>query len=64
MTADSIAGSSDFDKIFENCYAWCSFGLAKDILDCFRKGIFLYYVMLYLFLVLVWKNLKNGPSER
>jgi hypothetical protein len=24
-------GSSDFDKIFENCYASCSFGLAKDI---------------------------------
>ncbi len=24
-------GSSDFDKIFENCFASCSFGLAKDI---------------------------------
>jgi hypothetical protein len=24
-------GSSDFDKIFENCFALCSFGMAKDI---------------------------------
>ncbi len=24
-------GSSDFDKIFENCFASCSFGMAKDI---------------------------------
>ncbi len=24
-------GSSDFDKIFENCFASCSFELAKDI---------------------------------
>jgi hypothetical protein len=24
-------GSSDFDKIFENCFASCGFGLAKDI---------------------------------
>ncbi len=23
--------SSDFDNIFENCYASCNFGLAKDI---------------------------------
>jgi hypothetical protein len=27
----SILGSSDIDKIFENCFASCSFGLAKDI---------------------------------
>jgi hypothetical protein len=26
-----IVGSSDFDKIFENCFASYSFGLAKDI---------------------------------
>jgi hypothetical protein len=26
-----ILGSSDFDKIFENCFASCGFGLAKDI---------------------------------
>jgi hypothetical protein len=26
-----VLGSSDFDKIFENCFASCSFGLAKDI---------------------------------
>ncbi len=25
-------GSSDFDKLFENCYASCSFGLSKDII--------------------------------
>jgi hypothetical protein len=24
-------GSSDFDKILENCFASCAFGLAKDI---------------------------------
>jgi hypothetical protein len=27
---DWTVGSSDFDKIFENCFASCSFGLAKD----------------------------------
>jgi hypothetical protein len=27
----STLGSSDFDKIFENCFASCGFGLAKDI---------------------------------
>jgi hypothetical protein len=26
-------GSSDFDKIFDNCFASCSFGMAKDIQD-------------------------------
>jgi hypothetical protein len=38
------------------------FGLAKDIEDCFIKGIFLYYVAFLSFLVLVLKKLKNGPS--
>ncbi len=28
--ANEKAMASDFDKIFENCYASCSFGLAKD----------------------------------
>ncbi len=39
-----LLGSSDFDKIFENCYALCSFGFSKEIYmqDCFRKGIFLF----------------------
>jgi hypothetical protein len=36
--------SSQFDNIFENSFASCSFGLAKDISDCFRKGSFLYFV--------------------
>jgi hypothetical protein len=36
----STVGSSDFDKIFENCYASCSFGLAKDISDDFGISIF------------------------
>jgi hypothetical protein len=36
---------SDFDKIFENCCALCSLGLGKDIYDCFRKGIGLYFVV-------------------
>ncbi len=27
----STLGSSDFDKIFENCFASCGFGMAKDI---------------------------------
>jgi hypothetical protein len=37
-----LIGSSDFNKNFENCYAWCSFGLAKAtcIYDCFSKGFF------------------------
>jgi hypothetical protein len=33
--------TSDFDKFFENCYASCSFGLAKDIDDC---GVYLFPV--------------------
>jgi hypothetical protein len=35
-----ILGSSDFDKIFENCFASCSFGMAKGIQDYFRKRHF------------------------
>jgi hypothetical protein len=42
---DWALGSSDFDKIFENCFASCSFGLAKDISDYFRKGIFLNFLV-------------------
>jgi hypothetical protein len=38
----TVLGSSDFDKIFQNCYASCSFESAKDLKDYFRKGIFLY----------------------
>jgi hypothetical protein len=30
-TYEWVLGSSDFDKIFENCFASCSFGTAKDI---------------------------------
>jgi hypothetical protein len=48
--AGCTVGSSDFDKIFENCYASCSFGLAKDIKDYFRKGTFLYFVAFLSFL--------------
>ncbi len=40
-----IVGSSDFDKIFENCFASCSFGMEKDIQDYFRKDIFLNFLM-------------------
>jgi hypothetical protein len=43
--ANSRVGSSDFDKIFENCFASCSFGMAKDIQDYFRKGIFLNFLV-------------------
>jgi hypothetical protein len=57
-------GSSDFDKSFENCYASCSFRLAKYLSDCFTKGIFLHFVVFLSFLVLVSKNFKNCPSER
>jgi hypothetical protein len=58
-----IIGHSDVDKIFEKCYASCSFGLAKDLKDCFRKGIFLYFVGFLSFVVFVSNNLENGPSE-
>ncbi len=54
----------DFDKIFENCYASCSFVFAKDMYDCFRKGIFYIFCVFYLFLVLVSKNFNIGPSGR
>jgi hypothetical protein len=33
--ANEKAMASDFDKIFENCYASCSFGLAKDKIRLF-----------------------------
>ncbi len=42
-------GSSDFDKIFENCFASCSFGMAKYMQDYFRKGIFLNFLMVLSF---------------
>ncbi len=49
MLTPLTLGSSDFDKIFENCYGSCSFGLAKDIQDCFIKGSFLYFVAFSIF---------------
>jgi hypothetical protein len=45
-------GCSDFDKIFENCYASCSFGLTKYIEDRFRMGIFLHFVAFLSFWIL------------
>ncbi len=45
VRTSSVIGSSDFDKIFENCFDSCSFGMAKDIQDYFRKGIFLNFFM-------------------
>ncbi len=46
--------------ILPNCYASCSFGLAKD---CFRKAIFLYFVAFLSFFISCVRNLENSFSE-
>jgi hypothetical protein len=56
-------GSNDYDKILENCYASCSFGLAKDIEDSFITGILLFFWRFYHFDSRFKKIFKN-PTER
>ncbi len=46
--------------ILSNSYASCSFGLAKD---CFRKGIFLYFVTFLSFFSSCVRKLENGFAE-
>jgi hypothetical protein len=59
-----VLGSSDFDKYF------LKIAMLHVVLDwqkrdvrLFLKRHFLYFVVFLPFLVLVSKNLKNGPSE-
>jgi hypothetical protein len=55
-------GSSEFDKIFDNCSASCSFRLAKDIYDDFKKVFFFNLQRFYVFLVFLMKNFGKWPS--
>jgi hypothetical protein len=57
-------GSSDFDKIFENCFSSCSFGLAKIYKTILEKAFFLIFWCFYLFSAFVLINFEIGPSQR
>jgi hypothetical protein len=51
-------GSSDFEKICENCFASCSLGLAKGILLVLEKAFFFVLWCFYLFWFLCQTILK------
>jgi hypothetical protein len=45
-------------------FSRCSKLFAPTVEDCFRKGIFLFFVVFLSFLAFVLINFKIGPSER